>query len=425
MSTLRRMLDSVHPQFAEGGKYERLYPLYEAIDTFLYTPDDVTQGPSHIRDAMDLKRMMITVVIALTPCILMAFYNTGYQANLALESLGVEQVPGWRGAILTSLGLEANSSSFLANFLHGGLYFIPVFLVCNLVGGAWEVLFSCVRGHEVNEGFMVTGMLFPLTLPPSIPLWQVAVGISFGVVIGKEVFGGTGKNFLNPALTARAFLYFAYPAQMSGDKVWVAVNPAVAPDGYSAATPLGQMASAPIEQAVSTANAFVQSGIDLSWSQAFFGWMPGSMGETSTLACLIGAGILILTQVGSWRIMLSTLIGAMGSAMLLWSLFGQSGAHLRDNPMFQYPPEWQLVTGGLAFGLVFMATDPVSASMTQKGKWVYGLLIGLFTTLIRVINPGYPEGIMLAILLGNLFAPIIDYVVVQANIRRRIARSAA
>ena len=418
MKLLRRFLDRLHPQFAPGGKLERLYPLYEAADTFLYTPSDVTRGASHVRDGIDLKRMMIMVVVALTPCILMAMYNTGLQANIAIQQLvdagtiETATAGGWRGAILDGLGLGYNPGNLIACFVHGALYFIPVYIVTQIAGGFWEVVFACIRKHDVNEGFLVTGMLFPLTLPPTIPLWQVAVGISFGVVLGKEVFGGTGKNFLNPALTARAFLYFAYPAYMSGDRVWVAAPV----DGYSAATSLGVMANAAKDVGMDS----VTEGLQISWAQAFLGTIPGSMGETSTLACLIGAAILIATGIGSWRIMLSVLIGALGSAALFNVVSGSS-----DVAMFQMPPHWHLVVGGLAFGLVFMATDPVSASMTETGKWAYGLLIGVVTTLVRVVNPGYPEGIMLAILFGNVFAPLIDYVVVQANIQRRLARSAA
>ncbi|MCL4108996.1 UNVERIFIED_CONTAM: hypothetical protein GTU68_052634 [Idotea baltica] len=300
---------------------------------------------------------------------------------------------------MNSLGVGYDPGSFFGNMIHGALYFIPVFLVCNIVGGLWELIFCCVRKHELNEGFLVTGMLFPLTLPPSIPLWQVAIGISFGVVIGKEIFGGTGKNFLNPALTARAFLYFAYPAQISGDAVWTAVGGAKA-DAFSGATEVGMKAVTDL----------------VSWSDAFFGFIQGSMGETSTLACLLGAAFLIATGVGSWRIMAGVLIGAMGFSAILTGVGG-------DNPMMSMPPQWHLVVGGLAFGLVFMATDPVSAAMTTTGRWFYGILIGVVTILIRVINPAFPEGIMLAILLGNVFAPLIDYFVVQANVKRRLARN--
>ncbi|MEW4527249.1 NADH:ubiquinone reductase (Na(+)-transporting) subunit B [Maioricimonas sp. JC845] len=410
MKPVRKFLDRIEPSFEQGGKLERFYPLYEALDTFLYTPRDVTQGPTHVRDAIDLKRLMGTVVVALLPCILMAMYNTGLQANLALQDLGQDGIEGWRGEIMTALGVGYNPSSILANFVHGALYFIPVYLVTQIAGGTCEVIFATIRRHEVNEGFLVTGMLYPLTLPPTIPLWMVAIGIIFGVVIGKEVFGGTGKNFLNPALTARAFLYFAYPTYMSGPLVWVAA------DGYTAPTSLGALANADVQ----TGMAAITEGLQISWAQAFLGTIPGSMGETSTLCCLIGAAILILTGIGSWRIMAAVVIGALGSSTLFWMASGQT-----DNAMFLLPPHWHLVVGGLAFGLVFMATDPVSAAMTDTGKWIYGVLIGVMTTLIRVINPGYAEGIMLAILFGNVFAPLIDYTVIQANIRRRLVRTAA
>lgn len=415
MKPLRRFLDSLEPSFKEG-KLAALYPLYEAADTFLYTTPDVTSGQTHVRDAMDLKRMMSLVVFALGPCILMAMYNTGYQANLALEQMyeagriSELTTTGWRAGVIDALGVGYSSGSILACFVHGALYFLPVFLVTQIAGGFWEVLFAIVRKHEVNEGFLVTGMLFPLTLPPTIPLWQVALGISFGVVIGKEVFGGTGKNFLNPALTARAFLYFAYPADITGDTVWVAV------DGYSAATPLGALASAEFNEGM-RAITDTASGLSISWSQAFLGLIPGSLGETSALCCLLGAVVLIATGVGSWRIMLGVLVGAVLTALLFWGLRDYS-----DNTMYQMNPWWHLVTGGFAFGLVFMATDPVSAAMTQSGKWIYGFLIGGLTIMIRNIT-GYPEGIMLAILLGNVFAPLIDYFVIQANIKRRLKRS--
>ena len=422
MKPLRKFLDSLEPTFKDG-KLKPLYPLYEAADTFLYTPAHVTPGPSHVRDAMDLKRMMITVVAALGPCILMAMYNTGLQANLALEQLseaGTQMTTlGWRENLLAWLGVGYDPGSFLGNILHGALYFIPVYLVTQIAGGTCELLFASVRKHEINEGFLVTGMLFPLTLPPTIPLWQVAVGIIFGVTLGKEVFGGVGKNFLNPALTARAFLYFAYPGDMSGDTIWVAV------DGFTAATPLGAMATAPVAIAEGAAQVplavnmqAVTEGLHITWTQAFLGLMPGSMGETSALCCLIGALVLIATGVGSWRIMLSVLLGGFFSALFFWMLRDHS-----DNSMFHMSPWWHLVTGGFAFGLVFMATDPVSAAMTDTGKWIYGALIGVVTTLVRVINPGYAEGIMLAILFGNVFAPLIDYFVVQANINRRLKRS--
>lgn len=413
MKFLRKKLDDLHELVKPGAKYEKMYPLYEAIDTFLYTPDTVTQGPSHVRDGLDMKRMMIMVVAALGPCILMAMYNTGYQANLAIQELvssgeiAEASTIGWRTAIMDAFGY--NPSNPLSCFIHGALFFIPVFIVTQIAGGLCEVLFATVRGHEVNEGFLVTGMLYPLTLPPTIPLWQVAIGIIFGVVIGKEIFGGTGKNFLNPALTARAFLYFAYPAQMSGDKVWVAAPV----DGYSAATSLGALADPKNTMGMDV----VTDQLGITWSDAFWGFIPGSMGETSTFACILGAILLVATGIGSWRIMLSTLVGALGSA---WLFYAAAGSETPN--MFLMPPQWHLVIGGLAFGLVFMATDPVSAAMTQSGKWIYGLVIGVTTTLVRVINPGYPEGIMLAILFGNVVAPLIDWFVIQLNIRRRRIR---
>jgi Na+-transporting NADH:ubiquinone oxidoreductase subunit B len=405
MKPLRRFLDRLHPWFDREGKLEKLYPVYEAVDTFLYTPGTVTRQAAHVRDGLDLKRTMIMVVVALVPCIAMAMWNTGYQANTAMQAMSIEAASGWRGAVIGLLGVGYTPDSLVANLVHGALYFIPVFLVCNIVGGLWEVVFAIVRKHEVNEGFLVTGMLFPLVLPPTIPWWQVALGISFGVVIGKEIFGGTGRNFLNPALTARAFLYFAYPAQISGDSVWTAV------DGFSGATPLGALATAGVEQGM--------QAIQVTWSQAFLGTIQGSMGETSALACLLGAAVLVGTGIGSWRIMLAMLLGSAGFASLLY-LTGSA-----TNAMFLMPPHWHLVTGGFAFGLVFMATDPVSAAMTETGKWFYGSLIGVLTILIRVINPAFPEGVMLAILFGNVMAPLIDYFVIQANIKRRLARHAA
>ena len=400
MKALRKMLDQVEPLFHKGGPLEKLYAQYEMIDTFLYTPGQVTKGPTHLRDSIDLKRTMITVVAALVPCIFMAMWNTGYQANLAMQQMGVATTGEWRGIIIDILGVGYNPSSALANIFHGFLYFFPIFLITQIAGGFWEVLFATVREHEINEGFLVTGMLFPLTLPPTIPLWQVAVGISFGVVLGKEVFGGTGKNFLNPALTGRAFLYFAYPAEITGDAIWVAA------DGFTQATPLGAVA------------ADGMSAVGVTWMQAFVGSLPGSLGETSALACLIGAFVLIATGVGSWRIIVSMILSTIVFAELLHIIGSDT------NPMFQMDASWHLVVGGFAFGCVFMATDPVSASMTETGRWFYGALIGFMTVLIRVINPAFPEGVMLAILFGNVFAPVIDHVVLQANIKRRLARTA-
>ncbi len=399
MKFLRGVLDSQHKHFAAGGKLEKLYPLYEMLDTFLYTPGDVTEGSVHVRDGLDLKRMMGTVALALMPCILFSLYNTGYQANAILAATGAT-AEGWRAELINMLGLGFSPDNILACVLHGLLYFLPVFLVTNIAGGFWEVIFATVRKHEINEGFLVTGLLFPLTLPPTIPLWQVALGISFGVVIGKEIFGGTGRNFLNPALTARAFLFFAYPAAISGDAVWVAV------DGHTGATALSQVATGGMDT------------LSVTWLQSFLGRIPGSMGETSTLACLLGAIYLCKTGIGSWRIMLSMTISTLVFAGVL------NGIGSDSNFMFSLPPLWHIVVGGFAFGCVFMATDPVSAAMTQKGQFYYGGLIGFMVVLVRVINPAYPEGTMLAILFANCFAPLIDYFVVKGNIKRRLLRHA-
>ncbi|MCA9106315.1 MAG: NADH:ubiquinone reductase (Na(+)-transporting) subunit B [Planctomycetales bacterium] len=440
---IRKWLDKMHPLFAKGGKLEKLYPLYEAQDTFLYTPGEVAEGSTHVRDALDLKRMMSMVIVALVPCIFFAMFNTGHQANLVIQAAdtaataaGQNYAPeGWRYAVLDTLGVDyrsagtfsqdlANPSRALACLLHGALFFFPVYIVGLAAGGLCEAIFAIVRGHEINEGFLVTSMLFPLTLPPQIPLWQVAVGIIFGVVIGKEVFGGTGMNFLNPALTARAFLYFAHAGQMSGTNVWTGV------DGYSGATALGALASGAKTSELVDMTGKVTVGTDtiadaipngLTWWQAFLGDMHGSMGETSTLACLIGAIILIASGIGSWRIMVGCLVGMTAFSGLLNLAAGYSP----DNSMLAVGPQWHLVLGGFAFGTVFMATDPVSASMTNLGKWIYGALIGFMTVVVRCINPAFPEGIMLAILFGNIFAPLIDYFVMQANIKRRLAYNAA
>jgi len=397
---LRDLLDKLHPHFEEGGKLAKLYPVYEALDTFLFSPGFVTKGITHVRDSADQKRIMITVGVALGPCIAMGLYNIGFQANLAMSEMGVAAEPGWRGWIMSFLGINYDHESLISNVFHGLLYFAPVFLVCNAVGGFWEVVFATVRKHEINEGFLVTGLLFPCTLPPTIPLWQVAIGISFGVVIGKEVFGGTGKNFLNPALTARAFIFFAYPAQMSGDAIWTAV------DGFSGATPLGLVAADGMEALTSS----------VTWTSAFIGTIPGSMAETSVIACLIGATFILYTSIGSWRIMSAVLIGGVATSTCLYLIGSET------NPMFGMSPAWHLVLGGFAFGLIFMATDPVSAAMTLTGQWIYGILIGFMVILIRVINPAYPEGMMLAILFGNVFAPTIDALVVRAHIKRRMRR---
>jgi Na+-transporting NADH:ubiquinone oxidoreductase subunit B len=401
MKSLRSFLDKLEPLFTKGGRFEQFYALFEAIDTFFFSPPDVARGSPHIRDALDLKRVMILVVIASSPAAIVGMWNAGFQANTALQGLGLVAADGWRGVLLSLLGAGYDPASIYDCFLHGLLYFLPIYIVTMVVGLFWEVLFSAVRNHEVNEGFFVTGWLFALVLPATIPLWQVAIGISFGVVIGKEVFGGTGKNFLNPALVARAFLYFAYPAQISGDAVWTAV------DGFSGATALGISATEGI-------SGVIDSG--LTWTQAFLGQMQGSLGETSTLACLLGAAFLIYTRIASWRIMVAVFAGLIIPSLL----FSGTGA----NPMLSMPWHWHIVLGGFAFGAVFMATDPVSAAQTNAGKWVFGLLIGFMTWLIRVINPAFPEGIMLAILFGNIFAPVIDHFVIRANMRRRLKRHA-
>lgn len=419
MKLLRQVLDYVEPNFVKGGKLEKAYPLYEALDTFLFTPGQVSKSAAHVRDSLDMKRMMIMVVIALGPCIAMALWNTGYQANYAIANhdatpyaasiTGLDLIN--REQIMEFLGLPHDPANHISNVIYGALFFLPVYIVTMTVGGTCELIFSTIRGHEINEGFLVSGMLFPLTLPPTIPLWQVGLGIAFGVVFGKEIFGGTGKNFLNPALTARAFLYFAHASFMSGDKVWTAVEP----DGFTGATTLTGMSTAAPDTLPQNASTY-----DLSFWDNFIGVIPGSMGETSTLACLLGAALLIATGIGSWRIMLGVVGGAVATATIFWAF-----RDLSDNPMAQLGPMWHMVIGGFAFGTVFMATDPVSATMTETGKWWYGGLIGVMTVLIRVINPAFPEGIMLAILFGNVMAPLIDYAVIQANVTRRMARYAA
>lgn len=386
MRFLEEQFQKVAPLFGKGGKFEKLYPFYEAGDTFLLSPGERTKSGPHVRDSLDLKRTMITVVIALLPCTLFALFNTGYQEIRATTD--------------PTLGpLDVN----LARALYLGLLsFLPIYIVTVAVGGLLEAMFAVIRKHEINEGFLVTSLLFPLTLPPDIPLWQVGLGIAFGVVIGKEVFGGTGMNILNPALSGRIFLYFAYPAQISGDLVWIG-DPASWVDGFSGATPLATLAASQGDL----------SQLAYSWSDAFWGFMPGSIGETSVAACLFGAFVLLFTKIGSWRIMAGCVLGGLGMTLL----FNALGDGYHDVPF-----HWHLVVGSFAFGTVFMATDPVSATQTNTGRWIYGLGIGSLTILVRVINPAYPAGIMLAIIFMNVFAPLIDYYVVRANIRRREVR---
>ena len=391
---LRNFFDRIEPNFVNGGKYEKLFPIYEMVESFLYTPKTVTTAAPHARSYIDMKRIMTYVVIATFPCILFGLWNVGYQANTALLNL---EPTGWRAAIIGAT-FGFNPSNPLACFMHGLMYFLPIYVVTLVVGGIWEVVFATVRGHEVNEGFLVTSMLFALIMPPTAPLWQVALGISFGVVIGKEVFGGTGKNFLNPALTGRAFLYFAYPAQMSGDAIWTAV------DGFSGATALSVGATEGYQ-------ALAANG--MSWWASFFGAVQGSIGETSAFACLLGLAFLLATKIANWRLVVGCLGGMIGFSLLL-NMIGSE-----TNPMVGMPVGWHFVVGGYAFGLVFMVTEPVSASHTNLGRYIYGALIGFMVVMIRVVNPAFPEGMMLAILFGNVFAPLIDYFVVQANIRRR------
>ncbi|MEO1476045.1 MAG: NADH:ubiquinone reductase (Na(+)-transporting) subunit B, partial [Pseudomonadota bacterium] len=334
------------------------------------------------------------------PCIFFGLYNTGLQVNMAIAELGA---PGWRGWLLNTIGIGLNPDNVFANFAHGALFFLPIYITTLVAGGLWEVLFATVRRHEVNEGFLVTSMLYALIMPPNAPLWQVALGISFGVVIGKEVFGGTGKNFLNPALTGRAFLYFAYPAQMSGDTIWTPV------DGFSGATALSISASDGYQDLAAN---------DITWMDAFIGTIQGCIGETSTLACLLGLIFLLSTKIANWRMV----VGCLGGMIAFSSLLNFIGSD--TNPMFAMPWYWHLVIGGYAFGLVFMVTEPVSGAHTNLGRYIYGALIGFMVVMIRVINPAFPEGMMLAILFGNVFAPLIDYFVVQANIKRRAKRRA-
>jgi len=396
---LRNYLDKLEPHFEKGGKWEKWFALYEAADTIFYSPGSVTKNGSHIRDGIDLKRVMITVWLAAFPAMFYGMYNLGFHANTIMAASGATAVDGWHG-VLISMFAGHDPASIWDCILHGAVYFVPIYLVTFIVGGFWEVLFAMVRGHEVNEGFFVTSILFALICPPDMPLWQVALGISFGIVIGKEVFGGTGKNFLNPALTGRAFLFFAYPAEMSGDAVWTAV------DGYTGATALSVAATQGIE--------VLQQ--QMTWMDGFIGKMQGSIGETSTLAIFIGGALLLINKIASWRIVAGVMIGMIA----LSTLFNYIGSD--TNPMFNVPWHWHLVMGGFAFGMIFMATDPVSASMTDTGKLWFGGLIGVMVVLIRVVNPAFPEGMMLAILFANLFAPLIDHFVVEANIKRRAAR---
>lgn len=388
MKFVEKIMTAVGAPFQKKGPLEKLYPLYEAIDTFVLTPGKVTKKAPHVRDSVDLKRMMVFVIIALIPATLMGIYNTGYQ-------------------ILLAQNLALN---FWDCVRLGAGKVLPIIAVSYAVGGFWEVLFAVVRKHEINEGLLVTGLLFPLVLPPTIPLWMVAVGISFGVVIGKELFGGTGFNVFNPALLARACLFFAYPSQMSGAKIWVAV------DGYTRATPLGVSSQAP-----HGANIIEQlSNAGYTFHNLFFGLRPGSIGETSTFACLLGLAFLLITRVANWKIIFSAVVGVFAMSSI-FSLFNGPN----QPAYFALPFYWHYILGGFAFGAIFMATDPVSAPTTRLGHWIYGFMIGVITVIVRVANPAYPEGMMLAILFMNVFASSIDYGVMMSHIGNRNKRNKA
>lgn len=382
MKALRNYLDRIKPHFQKGGRFEMLHSTFDAFETFLFVPDTVTIKGSHIRDSLDLKRTMSIVIIALIPAMLFGMWNVGYQHSISIGA----------------------SWSFWQTFWFGFLKVLPLIVVSYGVGLSIEFAFAQIRGHEVNEGFLVSGLLIPLIMPIDVPLWMLAVAVVFAVVIGKEVFGGTGYNVFNPALLARAFLFFAYPSHMSGDKVWIAglTQGQRVVDGFSGATPLAKAAAYQTDQLPSLYDMFM-------------GFIPGSVGETSTLAILIGAVILIVTGIGSWKIMVSVFGGGL-VAGLLFNAFAV-------NPYMEIPAWQHLIMGGFAFGAVFMATDPVSASQTEKGKWIYGFLVGFLALLVRVLNPAYPEGMMLAILFMNAFAPLIDFYVLEANIRRRMKRA--
>lgn len=397
---LKKFFEDIEPQFEKGGKFETWYALYEAVATGLFTPGQVNKGQTHVRDSIDLKRIMITVWLAVFPAMFWGMYNIGFQATEALVA-GYSLPDTWQVGLFELVGgsLTADSGWF-SMMLYGAMFFLPIYATVFIVGGFWEVLFATVRKHEVNEGFFVSSILFALILPATIPLWQAAIGITFGIVIAKEVFGGTGKNFLNPALAGRAFLFFAYPSEISGDAVWVAA------DGFSGAT------------ALSAANqGLLDYSVNADWWNAFWGYIPGSVGEVSTAMILLGGAYILYKGIASWRIVLGVFGGMVAMSMLLNAIGSDT------NAMFAMPWYWHLVTGGFAFGMMFMATDPVSASFTNTGKYWFGALVGIMVVLVRVVNPAFPEGMMLAILFANLFAPLFDYFVVQGNIKRRLARN--
>lgn len=430
-SGLRRFLDRLHPMFVKGGKLENFYALYEAVDTIFYTPSEVARTAPHVRDSIDLKRIMIFVWLATFPCIFAACYNMGFQVSelLPKNAAGLadtSSLSGWRVDLALMFGWRGDASSVFDCFIYGAMFFFPVYAVTFIVGGFWEVLFAGIRNHEVNEGFFVTSILFALTLPPTIELWQVALGITFGVVVGKEIFGGTGKNFLNPALVGRCFLFFAYSSNMTGD-VWIANGV----DAYTGATPLAAMTvqgmldtgaglfdlGAVTIPAVTAGEGVFPLVGQYTWLDAFIGVIPGSMGETSAVACLIGGAFLLITKIASWRIVLGCLVGLVTTSFLMNIVAGG------DNPMFAVPWYWHIVTGGFMFGMMFMATDPVSAAHTNWGRFWFGMLVGFMTVLVRVLNPGFAEGVMLAIVFANIFAPLFDYAVVKRNVKRRQQRT--
>lgn len=381
MKSLRKKIDKIKPHFMEGGKLSKLQSVFEGFESFLYVPDKVTFRGSHVRDSIDLKRTMIIVVVALLPAFLFGTFNIGLQH---FRSIGVD-------------------AGFFQMFWFGLLKILPLVIVSYGVGLGIEFIAAQIRGHEINEGFLVSGLLIPLVMPIDVPLWMLALATAFAVILGKEIFGGTGMNIFNPALLARAFLFFSYPAWMSGDRVWIEglVKGENVIDGFSGATPLALLAQG-------------ESTEVPSFMEMFIGTIPGSVGETSAIAILLGAVILIATGIGSWRIMVSVFAGGLAMGLLL-NLFAV-------NAFMELPAHYHLVLGGFAFGAVFMATDPVSGSQTETGKWIYGFLIGVLSVLIRVLNPAYPEGVMLAILLMNVFAPLIDYYVIQSHIKRRLKR---
>ena len=392
MKWLRDILDKIAPTFKADGKLEKLYPIFEATDTILFSTDERTHSGPHIRDSIDVKRVMILVVIALIPCYIFGAMNVGYQMAMAL----------------------GQSSTMQENLMNGAMKILPIIAVAFASGAFWELLFAVVRRHPVSEGFLVTCALIPLVMPPTIPLWQVAVATTFGIVIGKEIFGGVGMNIFNPALVARGFLFFTYPGRISGDKVWVS-----GPDGYSGATALAIPAAELSQDAVTLLDSVTQ--FDFSWINLFMGWIPGSIGETSTLWIMVGAVFLALTGIASWRVMVGAILGLTGMAVLTNFMAEITGS---TNTMLTLPAHYHLVMGGFAFGVAFMATEPVTGAHTDKGRWIYGIFIGGLTVIIRSINPAYPEGAMLAILLMNAFASLIDYFVIQGNIKRRMVRYA-